>query len=210
MKKCLFAGTLLLLVSAIVLLGCHSSSKSGKSISSNASDSDWFRSRVWLNGLKMEPHSSVNQAEFSRQYHLNSKWWDEAFNFLKTNDLINLKPGNYVIDSGNVTAVVSELTPKEKGEVNFEVHHNFNDLQYVIRGKAEMGVATYGDPTATVILPYAAKNDSEIFTVTGGNYYEADPGSFFIFSPKEMHRPAFRIAGYDNIKKIVIKVRVPM
>jgi len=210
MKKCLFAGTLFLLAFTVLGLSCNSSSKSGKSMSANASDSDWFKGRSWLKGLKLEPHASVNQAEFSRQYQMNSKWWDEAFNFLKTNDLINLSPGSYVIDSGNVTAVVSELTPKDKDQVNFEAHRNFNDLQYVIRGKAEMGVATYGDPTATVTVPYAAKNDVETFTVTGGNYYEADPGSFFIFSPKDMHRPAFRIAGYDNIKKIVIKVRVPM
>jgi YhcH/YjgK/YiaL family protein len=79
----------------------------------------------------------------------------------------------------------------------------------VIKGKAEMGVASSASPNAVVTIPYDAATDNENFTVTGEKYYDAEPGTFFIFSPQEMHRPAFKVDGYDTIKKIVIKVRVP-
>ncbi|MEO8109442.1 MAG: YhcH/YjgK/YiaL family protein [Ginsengibacter sp.] len=191
----------------ILLTNCGSSKSANESV--NKKDAEWYRSKEWLNGLQLTPHESINQQEFSRQYRLNKTWWNEAFNFLKTHDLAELKPGKYVIDSDNVFATVTELNPNEKGQVKWEAHRNYNDLQYVIKGKAEMGVASSSSPKALVTVPYDPKTDNENFTVTGEKYYDAVPGTFFIFSPKEMHRPAFKVDGYNDIKKIVIKVRVP-
>jgi biofilm protein TabA len=163
-----------------------------------------------MNGLQLTPHASINQQEFSRQYHINKSWWDEAFNFLKTHDLVTMQPGSYVIDSGNVIATVSEVSPKDKEQVNWEAHRNFNDTQYIIKGKAQMGIAPIDNAQKAVTVPYNPKTDTETFSVTGGDkYYRAEPESFFIFTPKEIHRPAFKETGYDTIKKIVIKVRVP-
>ena len=197
---------ILITSSAIFLINC-SSSKANKSISKE--DAAWYQSKDWLNGLQLMPHESVNQKEFSRQYHLNKTWWDEAFNFLKTHNLEELKPGKYVIDSDNVFATVSELNPNEKAQVKWEAHRSFNDLQYIIKGKAKMGIASSSSPKSLVTAPYDPKTDNENFTVSGEKYYDAVPGTFFIFSPKEMHRPAFKVDGYNDIKKIVIKVRVP-
>jgi biofilm protein TabA len=194
---------------AAFMISCSSSGHFSNDTGDQKRKDNWYKSQEWLNGLKLKPHESVNQEEFSRQYHANKVWWDEAFNFLKTHELLDLKPGSYVIDTGNVIATVSELNPKEKDEVNWEAHRNFNDLQYVIKGKVQMGVAAISDPNAKVTVPYAPKPDTETFSVAGGKYYDAQPGTFFIFSPKEIHRPAFKAAGYDLIKKVVIKVRVP-
>lgn len=169
---------------------------------------DWFNSGSWLNGLQLKPHESINVSEFAKQYHKNPIWWDEAFKFLKTQELDRLAPGNYVIDSNNVIAMVSKVSPKDKDSTKWEAHRNFNDLQYIIRGKAKMGVTSISEPGAKVTVPYSSA-DNENFTVNGGRYYDAEPGTFFIFSPKEIHRPAFKVDGYDSIKKIVIKVRVP-
>ena len=189
-----------------VLMNCSSS----KSANTSMSDSKWFDSKGWLNGLRLAPHESINQQEFSRQYHLNSKYWDEAFNYLKTTDLATIAPGTYIIDSNNVYAIIAELKPNAKEQVKWEAHRNFNDLQYIIKGKAMMGVTKVASTTALVTMPYDPKTDNENFTVSGEKYYDAAPGTFFIFSPKEMHRPAFKADSYDDaIKKIVIKVRVP-
>ncbi len=200
--------TIVLITSSVLLINCSSSKTTTGSIS-NDKDLQWFRSKAWLNGLQLAPHESINQQEFSKQYHENKTWWDEAFDFLKTHDLADMKPGSYIIDSGNVIATISELTPKNKDEVNWEAHRNFNDLQYIIRGKAKMGIASVASPNSIVKVPYDPKTDNENFTVTGEKYYDAEPGTFFIFSPNEIHRPAFKIDGYNDIKKIVIKVRVP-
>ena len=195
-------------MSTITLLINCSSSKFTKESMSNDKDSQWFQSKNWLNGLQLAPHKSINQQEFSKQYHKNKTWWDEAFNFLKTNNLAVMKSGKYVIDSNNVIATITELNPNDKDHVKWEAHRNFNDLQYIIKGKAEMGIASVSSPNSIVSIPYDPKTDNENFTVTGEKYYDAEPGAFFIFSPDEIHRPAFKVEGYDTIKKIVIKVRV--
>ncbi len=189
----------------VLLMNCGSSKSANSSMA--ATDSQWYNSKEWLNGLRFTPHESINQQEFSRQYHLNSKWWDEAFNFIKTHDIAAMQPGTYNIDSNNVYAIVAELNPNEKEQVKWEAHKNFNDLQFIAKGKAMMGIAAVSSPSAQVTMPYDPKTDNENFTVTGEKYYEAVPGTFFIFSPKEMHRPAFKLNGYDNIKKVVIKIR---
>jgi YhcH/YjgK/YiaL family protein len=209
MKRIFFSGFSLAIVFAVILTSCHSSAKISGSKTNDPKVAKWYQSRDWLKGLQLTPHSSINQQEFYRQYQLNNKWWDEAFAFLKTHDLASMKPGTYVIDSNNVVATISELTPKQRDEVNWEGHRNFNDLQYIITGKAVMGVAQITDPKTTVKTPYDSKGDVEVFSVDNPAYYDAEPGTFFIFSPKDIHRPAFRAAGYDTIKKIVIKVRVP-
>ena len=169
----------------------------------------WFNNVDSKNGLKLTPSASINQQEFFRQYRKNNTWWDEAFTFLKTKDLAQLKPGMYVIDSGNVIATVSEGPAKNIDNIKWEAHRNFNDLQYIIKGKVRMGVAPSADIRAAQIVPYTNSTDNMNFTNEGGEYFDADPSTFFIFSPQEMHRPAIKVPGNNVIKKIVIKVRVP-
>lgn len=171
--------------------------------------SEWFKTIPSKNGLQLTPSKSINEEEFFKQYRKNNTWWDEAFTFLKTKDLAQLKPGVYVIDSGNVIATVSQGPTKNKEEVQWEAHRNFNDIQYIIKGKAQMGVAPSADIRAGLTHPYTNAKDNMNFTNEGGEYFEADPSTFFIFSPQEMHRPAIKVPGSDNVKKIVIKVRVP-
>ena len=210
MKKAMlpesFLRNIFLLSVSIFLINCNSSTTSNGVADEKAGE--WYQNQEWLNGLKLTPHESINQVEFSKQYHKNATWWDEAFEFLKSQDLEQLAPGSYVIDSKNVIATVSEVTPKDKDSTHWEAHRNFNDLQYVIKGKAKMGIASISDQGVKVTVPYTPA-DNETFSVEGGKYYDAEPGTFFIFSPQEIHRPAFKIDGYDTIKKIVIKVRVP-
>ena len=119
----------------------------------------WFASRV--------PHKSINQQEFSKQYHKNKIWWDKAFEFMKTKDLANLKLGQYIIDTGNVIATVSEVNPKDKDQVNWEAHRNFNDLQYIIKGNAQMGIASISDLNAVVKVLYSPVTDNENFSNKG-------------------------------------------
>ena len=190
---------------SFIISGCTSSSKLS---AVNKQDASFYEGKEWMNGVQLTPHRSINQKEFLQQYKKNKIWWNEAFTFLKNNDLINLKLGSYVIDSNNVIATVSEAPAKELEKVNWEAHKNFNYLQYIIKGKARMGVSIL-NKNATVKAPYNTKTDTESYSIIGGNYYDAEPGTFFIFSPEEIHRPVIKLEGFDIIKKIVIKVRVP-
>ncbi len=52
----------------------------------------WYKKGDWLNGMKLHPHASTDKLEFAKQYSANKKLWDEAFAFLKNNNLDSLKP----------------------------------------------------------------------------------------------------------------------
>ncbi|MFD2099226.1 YhcH/YjgK/YiaL family protein [Flagellimonas iocasae] len=171
--------------------------------------SKWYKSKVWLKGLELNPHKSINKEELARQYCKNPIWWNLAFEFLASRNLETLESGRYVIDEGNVMAFVSEGPTKGIEEIKWETHKNFNDLQYVVEGKAGMGVASLGKSKHSSTEAYDSKRDVENYNVENGKFYVAKPGTFFIFSPQDIHRPAFKKKGHDTIKKILIKVRVP-
>lgn len=195
-------------IATLIVLGCFSSL--AQEDSSKKEVSQWYEGGDWLNGLTaMVPHNSINQQELYRQFHANNVWWNKALNFLKTNDLSRLENGSYVIEEGNVMAYVSEGLTKEIEEINWETHKNFNDLQYIIKGKAKMGMAAINDSGVKVKKPYDSKRDVKNYEVSDAKYHVAEPGTFFIFTPKDIHRPAFKMPGYDSVKKILIKVRVP-
>lgn len=165
---------------------------------------DWYNSHVWLNGLELVPHPSIDKQEFARQYTANQEWWDKSFEFLRTNDLDTISPGRYIIDEGNATAFVSIGQPNELDEIKWETHDNFTDLQYIVQGKTLMGIAPR--TSGTVTEPYDSRRDITFYDVDG-ELLEAGPGSFFLFFPTDIHRPAVRVEGYDEVKRVLIKIR---
>ena len=115
----------------------------------------WYKKGEWLNGCQLKPHSSTNQKAFAKEYFTNKPWWDKTFEWLKINDLNTLAPGRYVIDEGNVTATVSEAPAPELEKVRWEIHQNFNDLQYIVKGKARMGAVTLSKATVAECTLYS-------------------------------------------------------
>jgi YhcH/YjgK/YiaL family protein len=165
--------------------------------------SKWFSSRKWLNGVKLQPHQTIDQQEFARQYHANKSYWDKAFAYLKETDLNTAKPGKYPIDGENVYATITEASTKELDSSKFEAHQKYVDIQYVIKGKELIGVSPLS--TLTVVQAYDPSKDIG-FHMGEGKYYEAQPGTFFIFFPKNAHRPGLKVKDLNVVKKLVIKV----
>ncbi|MGM5469987.1 YhcH/YjgK/YiaL family protein [Flavobacteriaceae bacterium LMO-SS05] len=206
MKKNFFIIGLLF---SIFLFSQNISAQTRSTILTKKEIKKWYKNGAWLNGLELTPHKSINQEELSKQYQTSTVWWDKAFEFLRNNDLDNIEPGSYIIDEGNVIAYVSEAPTKEMDAIKWETHNNFNDLQYIIVGQAKMGIVSVNGSGASVTVPYDSKRDVTNYEVNDAKYYVAKSGTFFIFTPKDIHRPAFKMPGYDRVKKILIKVRVP-
>lgn len=166
----------------------------------------WFLGNKWLNGLKLNVHESVNRIEFAKQYHKNKAVWDKAFAFLRDSDLLNMAPGKHPIDGNNVYASVTEGPAKDFQNTKCETHVKYIDIQYVIKGKEKMGVS----PAAEVatITPYDSTKDVAFHDCKESKFFEAVPGTFFIFFPSDAHRPGIKADGFDIVKKIVIKIRV--
>jgi biofilm protein TabA len=163
----------------------------------------WYKKKDWLNGLTLQPHSSVNKQEFARQYAANKSLWDKAFEFLRTHDLANLAPGDYPLAGDSAYVKVTEVKNKEFDKTQWESHKKYIDLQYVAKGKEKIGVTPV--TSATITDPYNGAKDAAHYTAEG-NYYIAEPGTFFIFFPSDAHRPNIKVND-DLVKKVVIKVK---
>lgn len=192
------------MMSLLVIIVTNTTSLAQEGDAASKKTNEWYNSRVWLNGLKLTPHKSVNKEEFSKQYHLRKAWWDKAFAYLKETDLASLKPGKYPIDGDNVFATVTEGPTKEMDQTKWEAHKNYQDIHYVIKGKEKMGIAPIS--SATVIQEYDAAKDIGFYNAKG-EFYESSPGSFFIAFPSDAHRPGIKTDSSGEIKKIVIKIR---
>lgn len=204
MKKLFYCSSILLIFLSMSFTSLSVNAQSSSSWNKKNA-AKWFEKREWLTGLKqLKPNSSINQTEFAKQYHANKIWWDEAFAFLREHDLDSLKTGKYLIDGNNVFATVSEGPPRRSDTSKFESHRNYQDIQYVIKGKSKIEVAPVS--SATVITAYNEPKDITFYTAKG-RYYIADSSSFFIFFPQDAHRPNLKMEGYDVVKRIVIKVR---
>lgn len=164
----------------------------------------WYKSNSWLQGCQLKPHKSTNQQAFAKEYFGNKAVWDKTFQWLKSNDLNTLAPGRYVIEEGLSTATVSEAPAPELNNVKWEIHKNFNDIQYIIKGKALMGVVPVKD--AKVTEAYDSRRDVGFYEAEG-SFYSAEPGTFFIFTPDDVHRPGIKVDGFDTVKKVVVKVK---
>lgn len=166
----------------------------------------WFANATWKDSLKLNAHESTDKVEFAKQYHKNKALWDKAFAYLRDTNLDTLSPGKYPIDGTNLFASVTETPTKDFEKTKCESHAKYIDLQYVIKGKEKMGVGKLSD--ANITTPLDPAKDNAFYDCPKLTFYEATPGTFFLFFPSDAHRPSIKIEGCDSDKKIVIKIKV--
>ena len=164
----------------------------------------WYEKGEWLQGSQIIPHESINRQAFAKEYFGNKELWDKTFEWLKSTDLNSLVPGRYVIEEGNSTATVSMATAPVVENVRWENHERFNDIQLVLSGKVQMGVASLSK--AIVTEPYNERSDNGFFDAEG-KFYVSEPGMLFIFTPVDVHKAGAKVDGFDTVKRLVIKVR---
>ncbi len=164
----------------------------------------WFQKREWAGSFRLEPHGSIDETSFAYQYRAHRKLWDTAFAFLSTHDLSKLEKGDYPLAGDRVVVKVSYGPPKSEAEAKWEAHRKFIDVQIVGAGKEKIGVSALS--RATVITEYDAKNDIAFYS-TDGRFYQAAPGTFFIFFPQDVHRPGIKVED-GLVRKIVVKILV--
>lgn len=200
--KLLFPQVLFVLLSASVFISCTASKQNSQE---SASTTKWFEDKVWLNGLQLKPHKTINQQEFKKQYEANSMLWNKAFAYLKEANLAALTPGKHLIEGENVFALVTEGSAKSADTGKWEGHQQYIDIHYVISGKENIGLAPI--TSASVITPYDGAKDIGFYKAEG-QFHEADTKTFFLVFPEEAHLPGIKVNGYNEpVKKIVIKVR---
>ena len=142
----------------------------------------------------------------AEKYYALNPYFAKAFDFLKREDLANLKPGRHEIDGTNCWAMVFDVELKPwKGEARFEAHRAYIDVQVPVSGEEIMGsMKTPLDG----IGPFNDAKDYVLFNAKGGSV-TVKPGEFVVFFPPcGAHAPGYT-AGEQPRKhrKVVVKVR---
>lgn len=133
-----------------------------------------------------------------------NKYYLEALEFIKANDLSALTPGKHVIDEGNVwvNIVETDLHPLE--EALMEAHNDFIDIHIPFNCSESYGVKS----RSSCRLPKGEFNTADDFIL-----YDDKPdavltraaGTQTVFEPDMAHAP---LIGTGHIRKAIVKIRV--
>ncbi|MEZ4707854.1 MAG: YhcH/YjgK/YiaL family protein [Caldilineaceae bacterium] len=126
--------------------------------------------------------------------------------YLQSDAWQELPVGTHQIDGENVFLMVQAYDSIPKAELQWEAHHNYCDIQYVVSGAEQMGYGKLAD--FTISVPYDDKND--VYFLDGhGQFADVPAGSFTIFMPQDVHMPRAAIDDKPTpVKKLVFKIRV--
>ena len=133
-----------------------------------------------------------------------------AVQHLKDTDFTALPVGNYDLQGKDIYVQVFDATTKPIAETRAEVHRTYIDVQYSCNGNEKMGFASDTGKLAVAedlleardLLFYTGMENESTLTMT--------PGSFAVFLPTDVHRPACAFDQPEAIRKVVVKVRVSL
>lgn len=127
-----------------------------------------------------------------------------ALRFLQETDMDALEPGRHTVDGDRVFAIVESYQTKPMADGFWEAHLKHLDVQYVISGEEQIG---YAPVSSMVAEPY--DEDRDFYKLKGnGNFVTLRPGMFALLKPQDAHMPGISIQESQQVKKIVIKVRI--
>ncbi|WP_040977364.1 YhcH/YjgK/YiaL family protein [Necropsobacter massiliensis] len=131
-----------------------------------------------------------------------------ALEYLKNTDFDKLETGRYTLKGDLIYVQVLDLETKPKAENLPEIHRTFLDVQYLHAGKERIGVAP-DLGTNEIAIPYNAERDILFYkNVQGESELIMRPGSFAVFFPEDIHRPACIDGESSNIRKVVVKIAI--
>jgi len=116
--------------------------------------------------------------------------------------------GRYDIDGDNCFALVQSYTTRPLAEVKFEAHRKYLDIQFVQAGRETMLWSPLR-ALSVVTQPYAEERDVILFAMPERPVpVPVRAGEFTVFFPEDGHAPCLQLDGPEEIRKVVIKVRV--
>ncbi len=127
-----------------------------------------------------------------------------ALRFLMESNLEELPLGRHDIDGDRVFAMVESYQTKPMEAGFWEAHIKHLDVQCVLSGEERLGYAPISGLSAG---PYDEEKD--FYKLEGsGDFITLRPGMFAILKPQDAHMPGMAIKDPQQVKKIVIKVRI--
>ena len=136
-----------------------------------------------------------------------SKNIEKGLKYLESTDFSILESGKYEIDGKKVYAIVQDYISKPIEEGRFEAHRKYIDIQYVVEGEEQMGVALVDEFNNSTV--YDEEKDIVFLSPKSDckpEFLKVKAGEFVIFTPDDAHMPSIAINSTDFVKKVVVKV----
>lgn len=128
----------------------------------------------------------------------------KGLNYIQETDLENTAVGKYDLGDG-ITAIISEYETKLPENAKPEAHEKYLDIQYIIKGKEQIGFAPLEGQVPSV--PYSEEKDLVFYDVET-SLSTLKEGMFAIYFPTDIHQPCVMIDKPQPVKKVVVKVPV--
>lgn len=138
-------------------------------------------------------------------YHLYkglNKNLDQALEYVKGTDFLNLPDGKYEINAEQVFAILATYFTKSKEEALLEAHVKYVDIQFMITGEEYIQVAPLKNQKVTTAYP---ENDLTFYEGEG-QLVKLSAGNFMVFFTTDAHGPGIQIEQSKEVKKVVVKV----
>jgi len=127
-----------------------------------------------------------------------------ALLYLSQTDFSSIGPGRYDIEGNQVFALVETYLPKQLKEGFWEAHKKHLDVQFIVSGQERIGYA----PVSTM-EPGPYNLDKDFYKLNGeGDFITLHTGQFAILKPQDAHMPGIEATERQQVKKVVIKVRI--
>lgn len=147
----------------------------------------------------------IDKLKNAESYYSLGQNFKKAFEFLKKNDISNLKNGKYEIQGDEIFVSIQDYTTKPIKEGCWEAHRIYADIQYIIEGTEQLGYADTNELQPS--CDYDCDKDI-VFLQGDGQFTKAKAGDFLIFFPQDAHMPCISIDEPQYVKKAVVKIKL--
>ena len=132
-----------------------------------------------------------------------NRYYQEALDYINSNDIFSFTPGKYVIDDGNVWINVIEADLRPAKDAILEAHDEFIDIHIPFTATEGYGIR----PRSACHEPkgeFDKTNDCILYCDKAEEIVTAHAGERTVFEPDTAHAP---LIGQGRIRKAIVKVR---
>ncbi len=115
--------------------------------------------------------------------------------------------GRYEIAGRDVYANVASYVTRDAREIPFEAHRDYIDVQILLAGDERLDLAAAEGLES--LQGYSSEKDLALYKAPGRfSSVILVPGTFAVLWPHEAHRPGVAVGEVDDVRKMVVKIRV--
>lgn len=131
---------------------------------------------------------------------------NQAFEFIQTTDFSKYPKGKHEIDGDKLFFLVNEYETKTVHNNILESHRKYIDLQYMISGNEIINFEVFVNQI--VNKEYDETGDYSLFVGQESNKICLSQGMCAMFFPNDLHMPGFALTNAEQIRKIVVKIKI--